>query len=76
MNFQQQVAIFLSITVSSDKGSASIALLSLNWFFMLAWGIMTFLPRTISRVRIWLAPIWKTLASWPLGGAETVWAIG
>ena len=76
MTFQQQFAIFLSVTVASDKGAESFVLLSLNWLFLALWRLWTLPTRTVSRVRLVVAKLSKWLTVYPFGGSKTVWAIG
>lgn len=76
MTFQQQFAIFLSVTVASDKGAESFVLLSLNWLFLALWRLWTFPQRTVSRFKLVVARLDKWLTVYPLGSSKTVWAIG
>lgn len=76
MTFQQQVAIFLSITVASDRGAESFVLLSLNWLVIGLWSLVTFPSRTASRFKLVQVRLDRWVTVFPFGGQRTIWAIG
>ena len=79
MNFQQQVAVFLSITVATDRGAESFVLLSLNWLFLAVWTVVTLPTRWAARLALgWAAgrAALDTMLTSVLFGRQAVWAIG
>lgn len=78
MTFQQQVAVFLSITVATDRGAESFVLLSLNWLVLALWSLLTLPTRWAARLALGQARTSAAVDQWLTAAmlGRSVWAIG
>lgn len=76
MTFQQQIAVYLTLTVTSDNRIESFVLLPLSWLLLFLWKLFTLPTRAVSRLELALVQLDKWLTVYPFGGRQTIWGIG
>lgn len=76
MTFQQQVAIWLTLTLVSGEKSESFVLVPLNRLALVLWAVVTLPSRWAARLELLQARVSRWLNMFPFGDRGWVWAIG